>query len=259
MSVVRMSQDAAGRDVVSCRLLADDWEGYRVDVAVAVPHPRGRRRRACPSAYPPSPRRKWRRAAAGGPLVRRRPAPVAPAADPAHERPRHSRPWWARAWLALLAVGAVLAGLDAVAGAGLPVRGGSRLPAGGLARRRPPGRPDPAQSPTTVRPWLVMAAGLACLVARRRARCSPGRPPPRRPRAGRRRHRPPARPIRCWPWRLLLLAHDRRPGDRAGRIEAWIVSAGAALVFVELLIRPTLDAGPGIDGRHPGECRLPGR
>jgi cellulose synthase (UDP-forming) len=29
MSVVRISQDAVGRDVVSCRLLADDWPGYR--------------------------------------------------------------------------------------------------------------------------------------------------------------------------------------------------------------------------------------
>jgi cellulose synthase (UDP-forming) len=29
MSVVRISQDARGHDIVSCRLLADDWEGYR--------------------------------------------------------------------------------------------------------------------------------------------------------------------------------------------------------------------------------------
>ena len=29
MSVVRIAQDSSGQDVVSCRLLADDWEGYR--------------------------------------------------------------------------------------------------------------------------------------------------------------------------------------------------------------------------------------
>jgi cellulose synthase (UDP-forming) len=29
MSVVRIAQDPSGRDLVSCRLLADDWEGYR--------------------------------------------------------------------------------------------------------------------------------------------------------------------------------------------------------------------------------------
>ena len=138
--------------------------------------------------------------------------------------------------------GVVLAGLDALApwlpaaGAAYPLTAiGSVV--GLLAGVR-------LNHPPTVRPWLVMAAGLACLVVgdlldARRGLLLHG---DREPVVGDLPH------LIAYPLLaagFLLLAHDRRPGDRAGRIEAWIVGASGALVFVELLIRPALDAGPG--------------
>jgi diguanylate cyclase (GGDEF)-like protein len=98
--------------------------------------------------------------------------------------------------------------------------------------------------PPVARPWLVMAAGLATLVvgdafeARRGVLLHGDRDAS----VGDVAHLLGYVLLAAG---LLLLAHDRRPGDRAGRLESWIVSAGAALIFVELLIRPSLDAGPG--------------
>ncbi len=145
-------------------------------------------------------------------------------------------------WLAILVAGVVLAGLDLLA---------PRLPAAevaaplaslgavvgllaGIRLNRPP----------TVRPWLAIGAGVACLAVgdlldARRGLLLHG---DREPALGDLPH------LLAYPLLatgFLLLAHDRRPGDRSGRIEAWIIGAGAALVFVELLIWPTLDAGPG--------------
>ena len=149
---------------------------------------------------------------------------------------------WERAWLVVLTVGVVLAGLDLLA-PWLPVAevaaplvsfGAVAGLLVGIRLNRPP----------TVRPWLVIGAGVACLALgdlldARRGLLLHG---DREAGVGDIPH------LLAYPLLaagLLLLAHDRRPGDRAGRIEAWIVSAGAALVFVELLILPTLDAGPG--------------
>ena len=150
----------------------------------------------------------------------------------------------ARAWLALLAVGAVLAGVNAVAGRGSesdldPVyQLAAWLAVGAMVAGIRINRPR------AVRPWVVMTAGLALLVlgdalgARRGVLLHGDRDPS----AGDAAH---LLGYVLLAVSLLLLAHDRRPGDRAGRLESWIVSAGAALIFVDLLIRPSLDAGPG--------------
>ena len=152
---------------------------------------------------------------------------------------------WGRAWLAVLMAGVVLAGLDLLVpwvpatevAAPLASLGAVAGLLAGIRLNRPP----------AIRPWLVIAAGVACLVlgdlldARRGVLLHGDREPV----VGDIPH------LLAYPLLaagFVLLAHDRRPGDRAGRIEAWIVGAGAALVFVELLIRPTLDAGPGSTG-----------
>ena len=60
MSVVRIAQDSSGQDVVSCRLLADDWEGYRA-MSLWLFHTPAASSGACPSAYPRSPPSVWER------------------------------------------------------------------------------------------------------------------------------------------------------------------------------------------------------
>jgi cellulose synthase (UDP-forming) len=61
MSVVRIAQDTAGHDVVSCRLLADDWEGYRA-MSLWLFHTPSGVVSGMPTGVPAVAATKWRRA-----------------------------------------------------------------------------------------------------------------------------------------------------------------------------------------------------
>ena len=237
MSVVRVSPDSNGHDVVSCRLLANDWEGYRA-MSLWLFHTPAGVVGGMPTRCARGRRQQVAQAAGRCPLVR----PV----RSGRARRHVSAPddMTARAWLALLLVGAFLAGVNAVGrGARARVWTPSTSSSPGCPWRGCPGR-DPAQPTGAVRTWVIMTVGLTLLVvgdalgARRGVLLHGDRDPS----AGDAAH---LVGYICVAASLLLLAHDRRPGDRAGRLESWIVSAAAALVFVELLIRPSLDAGPG--------------
>ena len=176
MSVVRMSPDTSGHDVVSCRLLADDWEGYRAMSLVAVPHPRGRRRG---HARRRTRRRRQQVARAAARRSGRSARPLRSHPRP-HERPAHDR----RA-----------PGSPSSRCGGSPHR---------RERRRRAGAPSPTWIPSTSwRPGSPSAPSVAGIRInrprgrpalggdgrrpgpagpRRRAGCSTGRPPARRPR-----------------------------------------------------------------------------
>ena len=164
----------------------------------------------------------------------------------------------ARAWLALLVVGAVLAGVNAVAARGSasdldPVyQLAAWLAVGamvaGIRINRPP----------AVRPWVVMTAGLALLVlgdalgARRGVLLHGDRDPS----AGDAAHLLGYVLLAA---ALLLLAHDRRPGDRAGRLESWIVECRRRPDLRGAADPPVARRRARHDRRHHRECRLPGR